>query len=69
MLDLTYILEAEKFTGKKLSRVSMKGADRKTSHMIERTIKMNKQSSDSPRCIDHLIYIIVSDTDSSLGAC
>ncbi|KAI0240277.1 Integrin alpha-PS1 [Lamellibrachia satsuma] len=62
-LDLTYILEAEKFTGKRLSRVIIKGADRQKSHKIERTITLNEQSNSLPRCKDHLIYIIKNNKD------
>ena len=58
-LSLSYTLEAEKFTGKVLSRVWFKGADRSAAE-IEHSVAVRPQDDGGRTCVEHMVYIIVS---------
>lgn len=60
-LAVTYKLEAEVFTGSKLSRVFFKGAAAARGHEVEKNVTINTPNT-SPMCQNHVVYVIVRNT-------
>ncbi len=59
-IDLEYTIEAELFTGRQVSRVTFKGAEKDTTHIIERSIRLFEQTNPQYKCKDHDVYIKVN---------
>lgn len=57
-IDVDYKIEAE--AGKIKPRASFKGSTPGQPHVIERTMKLHKQSSNQFKCREHIVYIDVS---------
>jgi integrin alpha 7 len=62
-LDLNYKIEAELFTGRQVSRITFKQADKDTPHMIEKSIKLFEQDNPQYKCRDHDVYIKKTNKD------
>ena len=61
-MTLDYRLEAERFAGAKVARVTFKGTEEKDS--IERPFTIREQGVQL--CRPHIVYVIVSERDAEM---
>ena len=60
-LALEYMIEAETFTGKKISRVFFKQRGQSdAANIIKKSINLVQTSDQRFKCKDHQVYIVVS---------
>ena len=59
-IELNYRIEAERFTGRGISRAFFRGVPDDQNHMFENTVRLHDQSVDRVKCKKHTVYITVS---------
>ena len=62
--SIDYKIEAEKFTGQRISRVYFKESNDKgpgENHILEKTMRLYDQTNPNFKCEEHLVYINVSN--------